>query len=229
MKTALAVIVLFSLGLDLAAQSRKPAADGAPPQTFAQAAGQPAGPNLNAILSTLQQAIQAANGDLSRLRIEKWKAEGTEKQQLQRMAESLQKNITMALPGLIRDAQGAPGAVSRTFKLYDDVTVVYEYLSSLADAAGSYGKKEEYEPLANDASALEAARRSLSGYIDQAANALETQAQKPAPAQQTQTVQPPKKVVIDDDPAPTKKTKKKKAATPSTPSSSSSSASSPPQ
>ena len=215
MKTALAVSVLFSLGLSVAAQSRKPAAGGVAQQAATQGATQVTGPSLNAILSDLQRITQAANGDLSRLRIERWKADGAEKQQMQQVSDSLQKNITMAVPGLINDVQAAPGSVSKAFALYHNMTIVYEFLNSLAEAAGAYGKKEEYDVLSNDVSALDKARQNLSNYIDQAAKTLETQAQKPAPVQQqVQPVQTPKAVVIDDENSPPKKKKKKAVVTP---------------
>jgi len=211
MKTALAFIVVFSVALGLAAQS-----NGGPPPGSASAAG----PNLNTILSDLQRTTQTVNGDLAKLRIERWKADGAEKQQMQQVAESLQKNITMAVPGLINDLQAAPGSVSKAFKLYHDMNVVYEFMNSLAEAAGAYGRREEYEPLANDASALDKARQNLSGYIEQTANNMEIQARKPAPPPPAQSAQTPKKVVIDDDTPAPKKTRKKKAATASAPSSS---------
>lgn len=214
MKTVLAVSVLFFLSLSLAAQSRKPAAGNAP-QAATQGVTQATGPSLNAILGDLQRITQSANGDLSRLRIERWKADGPEKQEMQKVSDSLQKNITMAVPGLISDVQAAPGSVSKAFALYHNVTIVYEFLNSLAEAAGAYGKKDEYDALTNDVSALDKARQNLSNYIDQAARTLEIQAQKPAPVQQqVQPVQPSKKVVIDDDNPPPKKKKKKPAATP---------------
>lgn len=214
MKTALAVSVLFSLSLSLAAQSRKPATGNAP-QAATQGVTQATGPSLNAILGDLQRITQAANGDLSRLRIERWKAEPPEKQQMQQVSDSLQKNITRAVPGLISDVQAAPGSVSKAFALYHNMTIVYEFLNSLAEAAGAYGKKEEYDVLANDASALDKARQNLSNYIDQAARTLEIQAQKPAPVQQqAEPVQPTRKVVIDDDNPPAKKKKKKAVVAP---------------
>lgn len=224
MKTALAVTILLSLVLVVAAQPRGPATTGAASQPATQAPPQPATPNLTSILADLQRTTQATNVDISRLRIEKWKTDESERQQMQQVSASLQKNITMAIPGLINEAQAAPGSVSKVFKLYDDLTLVYEFLNSLTEAAGTYGKKDEYTPLANDASALDKARQSLSGYIEQAANHLEIQAQKPPPvAQQAQSApQTPKKIIIDDDnPAPKRKPKKKPAPTP-TPSQSSS-------
>jgi hypothetical protein len=165
MRAALAVIVLSSLGAELVAQPGMPSANPPAPQAAVQTSTQGAGPSLNAILSALQQATQTANLDLTRLRIEKWKADGSDKQEMEKIAASLQKNLTVAVPGLISDAQAAPGSVVRAFKLYDNITIVYEYLSSLSEAAGAYGRKEEYEPLGRDLSALDNARRNLSDYI----------------------------------------------------------------
>jgi hypothetical protein len=213
MRAALAVIVLSSLGAELVAQPGMPSANPPPPQAAVQTSTQGAGPSFNAILSALQQATQTANLDLTRLRIEKWKADGSDKQEMERIAASLQKNLTVAVPGLISEAQAAPGSVVRAFKLYDNITIVYEYLSSLSEAAGAYGKKEEYEPLGRDLSALDNARRNLSDYIEQAANTLETP-RKPPPTVQAQPAPTPKKIVIDDDNPPPKKTVKKKKPSP---------------
>jgi hypothetical protein len=213
MKIALAISVLFSLALALMAQPRSP-------QPVTQAPPPAAGPNLNAILADLQRTTQAANADLSKLRIEKWKVDEPQKQQMQQVAESLRKNITLAVPGLINEAQAAPGSVSKVFKLYHDLNVAYEYLNSLAEAAGAYGKKDEYTPLAGDASALDNARQNLSSYIEQAANTLETQLRQAMVAQQQQqqqarSAQPPKKIIIDNDnPAPNKKAPRKKKPAP---------------
>jgi hypothetical protein len=211
MKTALAAIVLLSLVSGLAAQSRQPSAQSAAP---AQTATQPAAIDLNSVLADLQRVALSTNADLGKLRIEKWKADSSQRQQMQEVANSLQRNISSAVPSLITEAQAAPGSVSKTFKLYDNINIVYEFLNSLAEAAGAFGKREEYEPLANDASSLDKIRRTLSDYIQQRAVVLET---PPKPATESQTTQPaPKKIVIDDS-APPKKTKKKKSSTASTP------------
>jgi hypothetical protein len=212
MKTALAAILLFSLTSALAAQSRQ--SQTAAPQ---QAASQPA-TDLNTLLTNLQRVALSANADIGKLRIEKWKADSSQKEQMQQVADSLQRNISSAIPGLIGDVQAAPGSVSRTFKLYHNINVVYEFLNSLAEAAGAFGKREEYEPLANDASSLDHIRQNLSDYIEQKAAVLEN---PPKPATQAQANQGPKKIVIDDSGPPPKKTRKKKATAASTPSSSS--------
>jgi hypothetical protein len=187
---------------------------------------QVAAPNsdLNTILLDIQKAAGSANTNIGRLRIEKWKTDSDQKKQLLQIADSLQKNITNAVPGLINDVQTSKGGVLASFKLYHNVNVLYEFLNGLSEAAGAFGKKEEYEPLAADASALDTARGNLSTYIEQAANRLEIASRTPAPNANTQpkaTVVPGKKVVIEDDeetPKPKKKagskSTKKKTSTP---------------
>lgn len=182
-------------------------------------------PSLDSIVLEIQQAVQAADVDLARLRIEKWKAESSEKAQMQQLADSLHKNIAHAIPDLISDVRSSHGGVSSTFKLYHNINVVFEYLDSLTDAAGSMGKSEEYESLSRDTAALDKARQHLSTYIEQAAATLENEARaaaastSPAPAATPQAT--PKKIVVDND-STQKKTattrKKKTSASPPKPS-----------
>jgi hypothetical protein len=208
MKTALAAILYLSLTANVAAQTTQ-----VQPRPVPAPARQPVTPDLNAVLTSLQQTVVATSGHIGKLRIEKWKADSTQKQQMQQVADSLQKNIVYAIPGLITDVQNSHGSVSKSFKLYHNINVVYEFLNSLAEAAGAFGKKEEYEPLAEDASAIDSIRQNLSTYIEYAANNLEAHPQQTATS--SQPGQGPKKIVIDDNaPPPKKTTKKKKAATP---------------
>ena len=203
MKTVKAAMIIFFLCAGLVAQAPAPAAS------------QPASPELNAIISDVQKVALSSNGDLGKLRIEKWKADGPQKQQMEKVTESLQRNINNAIPGLISDLQADPTSVSKAFKLYHNMNVVYEFMSSLAEATGAFGKKEEYEPLANDASVLDKVRQDLSGYVERTATTLDAQLKKTATTapQTTASQQQPKKIIVDDDtPKKTKKTAKKKPA-----------------
>src|SRR6476646_9200606 len=74
-----------------------------------------------------------------------------------------------AVPGMISAVQTNKGSVTTSFKLYHNLNVVYENLIYLADVTGSLGKREEFEPLNSDIVALEAARKNLSAYIEDAA------------------------------------------------------------
>jgi len=216
-------VILFALAGTLCAQT--PAQSGGPQRM--QVA--PAGADLTAILQQVQQATGSANLNIAKLRIEKWKTDAEQKKQMQQIADSLQKNISNAVPGLITDVQNSRGGVLASFKLYHNVNVLYEFLSGLADAAGAFGKKDEYEPLAADAAALDSARQNLSTYVEQAAIRLEAASRAATPGATTQaqkaTVVPGKKVIIDDEEtprprkkSPAKSTKKKTSTTPASPS-----------
>lgn len=209
MKVPLAAIAIVCLAVSSTAQTRSTARATPPPQPQP---AQPTGPNINSILADIQRVALSTNGDLGKLRIEKWKTDNSQRQQMQQVADSLQRNINAAIPGLISDVQAAPGSVAKAFKLYHNLNVVYEFLNSIAEAAGAFGKKEEYDPLASDATALDAARQNLSNYIEQVATNIDNQLKKPQGTTQTQpTTQTPKKIVIDDG-APQAKKKKKKTA-----------------
>jgi hypothetical protein len=241
MKKALEILTLVCLAaLAATAQPRgapqRQQAVQPPQQTQPPSNAQPVQANLNLIIAQVQKAAIATNGDLGKLRIEKWKTDSDQKDQLQKMADSIQRNVTYAIPGLINDVESSRGSMSATFKLYHNITIVYEYLSSLTDAAGALGKKEEYEPLASDAAALDAARQNLSTYIEQTATQLESRARHPAPpagsasasaAPSQPTPTPPKgiktvvdrhgvkHIVIEDDVDRPAKPAKKKAPKPS--------------
>jgi len=206
---------MASLGLGAIAQQ-------APVNPQAQAPA-PSSADLNTILLQVQKATSSANVNLGKLRIEKWKTDSQQKQQMQQVADSLQKNITNAVPGLISDVQTSRGGVLASFKLYHNLNVVYEFLSSMAEAAGAYGKKEEYQPLEGDATALDTVRQNLSTYIEQASGKMEAENRAAANALQARqapgTLVPGKKVVVIDenDTSPKKRPKstKKKTSAPS--------------
>jgi len=159
-------------------QGQQPVQPPRPAQPPANA--QPAPADINLIIEQLQKAVLSTNADLGKLRIERWKTDGNQKDQFQKMADSIQRNVTYAVPGLIEDVESSHGSVSATFKLYHNMTIVYEYLSSLTDAAGAMGKRDEYESLAKDAEALDAARQNLSTYIEQTATQIESRRRAPA-------------------------------------------------
>jgi hypothetical protein len=221
---------LLPIAFALASVAAWAQAPGGPPQPGGQA--QPVQANLNMIIAQVQKAALATNGDLGKLRIEKWKTDSDQKDQLQKMSDSIQRNLTNAVPGLISDVQSSRGNVSAACKLYHNISSVYEYLTSLTDAAGVLGKKEEYEPLADDAAALDSARENLSTYIQQQATTYESRVRKPPPGGTTpagpgtttvttkdgiRTVTGPngvKHIIIDDVPEQSATHTKKKTSKP---------------
>jgi hypothetical protein len=214
MKSLLSVAILV-LCPTLSIAQDSPAAPSQPSTTAATAP--PAGPSLETILAQIQQASEATKNDLSGLHIDKWKADGAQKAELNKIADSLRRNLNSAVPDLIKDVRSNHGSVSSTFKLYHNLNVVYEYLSYLTDSASALGKENEYSPLVREAGTLDTARQDLSNFVEQAANNLEEKVRLAAVPPPAAAEPAPKKIVVDD--TPTKKpatTRKKKTSPPAT-------------
>ena len=158
------------------------------------------------------------------MRIDKWKADSSTKRQAESNALSIQRNLNDALPSIIQQVRTNPQSLAGNFKLYRNVTALYDVLVILTESAGAFGGKGEYEAMAPHVSAVEDIRRSYADTLE--AMAVQQDAQlaaartAAAAAAQNAAAAPPKKIVVDDTPAPTptnkKTTKKKKPATPPT-------------
>lgn len=118
------------------------------------------------LLGRLQDLAGRTNSDLGKLHIDKWKADSGTKQQTQSNTAALQRNLASALPEMIQKAQAAPQELGPGFKLYRNLDVLYDVLAATAENAGAFGPKEQYDPLASDASELDQLRHSLADRLD---------------------------------------------------------------
>jgi hypothetical protein len=169
-------------------------------------------------LDRLQVAASQANLDLGRLRIDKWKADGDSKRQAQANADSIQRNLTSALPGLIDAVRSAPQGLVAEFKLYRNLNALYDVFVSLTEATGAFGPKADYEALAQQLETIDSVRRDLGNAVEQLTSS--TQSELNQLRSQIRTYQqtaaaaaaavPPKKVVVDDAEPPKKTVHKKK-------------------
>jgi DNA repair exonuclease SbcCD ATPase subunit len=171
---------------------------------------------LNGMLSQLEEASQAAQLDLAKLRIDKWKVDSGSKRQTQSNVESVQRNLQAALPEMIADLKTSPENLNSTFKLYRNLDALYNVFGSVAESTGAFGSKDEFQTLENDLSAFEKARHAFADRMESLAGAKEAEVNHLRAAlqsaQASASSQPPKKIVVDDE-APAKKPAKKKAAT----------------
>lgn len=173
---------------------------------------------INSLLSQLEQAGQSAQLDLAKLRVEKWKADSTNKRQMQSNVDSVQRNLHDALPEIIQQVRSAPDNLSATFKLYRNVSALYDVFSSVVESAGAFGSKDEFQLLANDLSSMDRARRAVADRMEILAGSKEVEITRlRAELQKATTVTPPtstKKVIVDDTAPPPKPATKKKPAAP---------------
>ena len=163
------------------------------------------------VLAQIDQASQQTNLDLAQLRIEKWKTGSDHKQQAQADAESLMKNLSGALPGMVSTSRVTPNALAPALKLYRDLNALYDVLSGLTESTGAFGPKDDFTALTNDARALDAGRRSVGDYLDALAAYRDAQIVKLTQQVATNTAQTSKKVIVDDEAPPPPKRKKANA------------------
>jgi hypothetical protein len=197
----------FAAALPGLSQSAAPAAEPQGPVSYASMN------QLNELLGGLQQTSQAALADLSRLRVDKWKADSNNKRQAKAMVDSLSRNLQEALPGMLNEVRNAPEDLAATFKLYHNLDALHDVLGSVAEDVGAFGPKEEYQPLANEANNLDNLRSQLASRIQSLAAGKEAELGRlrlALAAAQAAPPAPPKKTVIDDT-EPEKPVKKKKA------------------
>ena len=167
---------------------------------------------LNTILSPIQQASEATQADLAKLRIDKWKADSGYKKQILSNVDSIKRNLQSALPEIVTQLQNSPEDLGVTFKLYRNLDALYDVMTSVAESAGAFGSKDEFQSLSNDLSAFERCRRELGGRLETLTTSKEaelSQLRTQIKTLQAAPPPPPKKIVIDDNepkkPAPKKK------------------------
>jgi hypothetical protein len=205
------LITLTVLALAASAQNQAPAA---PPTNAATSAP------FTSDLDRLQQAASQANVDISHMRIEKWKTDPASKQQAQANADSLQRNLTTALPGLIDGFRAAPQDLNAGFKLYRNLTALYDVFASFTESTGAFGPKNDYDALVRQLNVIDSVRHDLGDNLENLTSAkeaevkqLQTRVQNLQQAAAAAAATPPKKVIVDDTQPPKKAVHKKKPAT----------------
>lgn len=173
--------------------------------------------DVNSLLARVEQTASAASLEIAQLRIEKWKGDKGFKQQSQENADRLLRNLTAALPTILSAVRTAPNDFAANFKLYRNLGALYDVMASLAESAGAFGPKEDFEALANQASSLEAARRALGDRLENLAVQKDLEIARLRSQLRVQSgAAAPKRIVVDDTasrkPAPKKPTPAKKPA-----------------
>ena len=101
------------------------------------------------------------------LRCAKWKASSAAKGAAQANADSIQRNLTAALPGLIEAVRAAPEDVNAGFKLYRSVNALTDVFGTLTEATRVFGQESEYGALSQELQVLNSVRRRLGENLEQ--------------------------------------------------------------
>jgi len=172
---------------------------------------------LNGLLSQLEATSKNTQADLGKLRIEKWKADGSYKKQALGNVDSIERNLQGALPEMISQLRNTPEDLPASFKLYRNLDALYDVLGSVAEGAGAFGSKDDLQSISNDLSAFEGTRKQLAERIANLSSSKEAELTRLRTQLKTLQAEveaaPPKKIVVDDtEPAKKPPAKKKSAA-----------------
>ena len=215
MKTTIALLAILSV----CAVAQVAAPNNAPdPNAGSQAVPMPLG--ITQSLTQLDQVSRSAVTNLGRVRVDKWKVDSRDKDQARNNIESLQRNMTSALPSLMQQVRSNPGSLAASVKLYRNLNVLYDVLTSITESAGAFGSKDDYNALANDTANLDSVRRTVADDLESMAASSDNQVSRLTAQLRSQqqaaaaAAAPPKHVIVDDNaPAKKKPAAKKKSAT----------------
>jgi hypothetical protein len=161
----------------------------------------PIDPELNGMLRQIEQLASSINLELGKLRVEKWKTDSASKRQAEGTIDSMQRNLTAALPEFITAVRNSPKNLAPGFRLYRNLNALSDVLKSLAESAGAFVPKDQYELLAADINGLEAVRTAFGKRVESLA---EAQALEIATLRQQLIQARAQKNVVDDNAAAAK-------------------------
>jgi hypothetical protein len=169
---------------------------------------------VNALLSQLEAASKSTQGDLMKLRIERWKTDGSSKKQALGNVDSIQRNLQSALPEIVGQVRNAPEDMPAMFKLYRNLDALYDVMGSVVESVGAFGPKDDFQALSTDLNSFEGTRRQLGERLANLAASKEQEIVRLRTdlkaAQAAIPAAPPKKTVVDDNEPPKKPAAKKK-------------------
>jgi hypothetical protein len=174
---------------------------------------------LDSLLSNLNDTITSTRISLAKLRIEKWKAHSDVKQRLQSDAQSIDRNLSEAVPSLEDKLHAEPQSLSANFAMYRNLDAVHDVLNLLTQSASAVAPDEEYSALANNASHLDDVRKAFADRMESLSASKDAEIahlQSGAAAAAKTEASPPPKVIVVDDMAPKKPAKKPAKKPPAT-------------
>ena len=161
----------------------------------------------------LQPALDTVRRTLSGLRVDKWKR-GSVRDEASQNIDGIQRDITVNLPPLERDADAAPGSLSKMLPVARNVGALYDVLLRVEEGARVSAPDEQVGPLQQALAALSSARLALSDRMQSSAETAERQMTDLRTSIKVETERraaASAQVAVPCVPAPAKKTAKKAA------------------
>jgi hypothetical protein len=153
----------------------------------------------------LQPVLSDVQSSTSGLNISRWKAPSSVRDAAQENVDSIQRDLGNTLPGLIAQADAAPGSVPASFAVYRNIDALYDVLLRVSESADLAAPENEADSVDSSLQKLEVARAQLGDSIlrisqhDEAqVVALEAAVRS---AKAAAAAQPKPEIVVDDGPA----------------------------
>lgn len=190
-------------------------------------AAQPAAPAVSAVTpaaapttptasSLLQPSLDTVRQALSGLKVERWKR-GSVRDEANTDINSIVVDLQQRVPGLLKDADAAPGTLSKSLPVSRHVDALYDVLLRVVEAGRMAAPDDQANQLRNALDNLEKARLALDDSMEQSASSQEKQlvdlrvtVQKqaafkcPAPPPPPECPKPPVRKLVRRRPAATK-------------------------
>jgi hypothetical protein len=173
------------------------------------------------ISAQLQPALTAVHNAVDSVRVDKWKRGGIRDEAAKNISE-IQRDIDVSLPPLLRDADSAPGALSKSLPVSRNISALYDVLLRVVEASRVIGPDDQVATLQQALVTLGNARLSFGDRMLNTALASEKQIADLHATVQSQAAKiaaTPTPVSVPCTPTPshttTKKTTRKPAAKPS--------------
>ena len=142
--------------------------------TTAPAASAVSAPLAPAPSSLLQPSLDTVRQTLSGLRVEKWKR-GSVRDEASSDINSIMVDLQQRMPALLKDADGAPGSLSKTLPVSRHVDALYDVLLRVVEASRMAAPDEQANQLRNALENLEKARLALDDSMESVAGSQEKQ------------------------------------------------------
>jgi hypothetical protein len=196
----------------------------AQPAATQQPAINPAQPRNQASLG-LGNSLQQVSISIAHLRraldvvnVSKWKTPSDVRQTTASNVDSMQRDVSGTLPGLINAALADPSKVSAAFSVYRNVDALYDVLLRVSETAQLAGASRDAGLLEEQRALLENSRTQLGAALLTSAQAQEAEITHLRNAVVAATPPPPPShTVIDDGPATKPKSTRKRTHKPATP------------
>ena len=122
----------------------------------------------------LQRSLDEVKITVGNVRIDKWKR-GSVRDEASNNIDAIQRDLQGTLPGLLRDADSAPGTLTKVLPLSRNVDALYDVMVHVVEAARVVGTSDNVGQLQQAMTDLEKARVTLDNQIQQTADMQEKQ------------------------------------------------------